>query len=273
MLLLVIFAIRYFYRLSVTRQAELRQQHLDAMISMFSSVRHMLNNDMQVVLGNAELAEIVADSGGDARKPVKNITLAANDAIERIEQLSAFNATGQVAWKAVDLSATLRESMAKLSADLPPIVNLRLELDTLSSRVIADRYLLCLSLSHLIRQAANSMRHGGEIVVRACEENGRGDRQSASLTVRIEILVVRALSLANAKSANHSLDAAGSCNDRDHLENGFDTTKALMERSGAGHVKFSTVADEALLSMTFSSETSNNKRHPLNVYTLGENFS
>ena len=253
-LIVVVLGIRHLHQYRINRQAESGKQQVDAMISMFSSVKHMLNNDMQVVLGNAELAEIVVKSGGDLHKPVHNISLAANDAIERIEQLSAFNATGQVAWQPVDLNATLRESMAKLAAEIPPIVNLKLELANLSTRVIADRYLLGLSLSHLIRQAINSMRHGGEIILRTSEDNVGSDADREGRSVRVEMFIVRALSHTGAQTPSQRMVRQTVAIDAGHLEEGLSTTKALVERSGAQHVCLAAMADESLISMIFSSE-------------------
>lgn len=236
----------------MTRQAEKDKLQLSAMISMFTGVKHMLNNDMQVVLGNAELAGLMIKSEEDARKPVENITLAANDAIERIEQLSAFNSAGVAAWKPIDLNATLRETMDRLALEFPPIVTLKMELGQLSTRVIADRYLLGLSLSHLVRIALASMRHGGEIVVKTEEELALG----TALPVRsvcAEIFIVRALTLSGSESSNSGLARDNAVADVFQLEQGLSTTKSLVERSGAQCVRLTAMTDESLIRMAFGS--------------------
>jgi hypothetical protein len=251
-LLLGVVFYHYIQQQIMTRQAEKDKQQLGALISMFTGVKHMLNNDMQVVLGNAELAALMIKTEEDARKPVKNITLAANDAIERIEQLSAFNSTGVAAWKPIDLNATLRETMDKLALEFPPIVTLKMELGHLSTRVIADKYLLGLSLSHLVRIALASMRHGGEIVVKTEEEFALGTAVPVR-SVRAEIFIVRALSHSGSESSKSGLARHNAIADVFQLEQGLSTTKALVERSGAQSVRLTAMTDESLIRMAFGS--------------------
>lgn len=249
---IVLAGIAWVYKLHQTqlnRRAESNQEQLDAMLNMLGIVKHKLNNDMQVVLGNAELAEILINAGGDAAKPVHNISDAANDAIERIEQLTVIGSTRSTSPKPIDLNATLRESMARLAAEMPSTVNLRLELGALSSRVMADRYLLSLSLSHLIRQAAASMRHGGEIVVSTGENDNRS-RSDGVTFVSAEIHIVHALATER-EVAGKVTDAGNISSDIDALQVGMNTTRVIVERSGVQSVRLSRTGGESLFAMRF----------------------
>ncbi|MFK7861226.1 MAG: hypothetical protein AB8B64_20595 [Granulosicoccus sp.] len=251
---------RYIYHTKLARKAEAGKDQAAAMTSMFSGVKHKLNNDMQVVLGNAELAEILVNNGGDLAKPVHNITAAANDAVERIEQLSVFGSTGFATLKPVDLNAMFRESMAKLNEELPSIVTLRLELDHLSAQVVADRHLLSLSLTHLIRLAVVSMRHGGEIVIRTSEFDGRKTGDSAAIAARVYIV----RTLGQSREVEHVASPYVSrmrnleSDDIEQFQNGLKTTKALVERSGVKNVSLSRSGDESLFSMQFVTEMQSN---------------
>lgn len=238
---------------SMSRKTESSHEQLEAMISMLSTVKHKLNNDMQVVLGNAELAQVLLNAGGNVAKPVQNISDAANDAIERIEQLTVIGSTRGTNPKSIDLNATLRESMARLATEMPSIVNLRLELDPLSSRIIADRYLLSLSLSHLVRQASLSMRHGGEIVVRTMEREGL--RSEDHRFIVAEIYIVRGLGHLPSFDCEHTNKITCESNlmsaDIDALQVGMSTTKAIVELSGVRSVRLSRTGDESLFAMRF----------------------
>ncbi|MFK7994692.1 MAG: hypothetical protein AB8B87_11185 [Granulosicoccus sp.] len=247
---------RFIYHGRLARQAKSGREQLDAMISMFHGVKHKLNNDMQVVLGNAELAEILVSAGGNVARPVHNITSAANDAVDRIEQLSVFGSSGFANPVPVDLNAMLRESMARLFEELPPKVTLQLELDHLANRVMADRYLLCLSLTHLIRLAVLSMQHGGEIIVRTSEGDSRGVDVLRSVVARVYIVRARSQSddvevgtSGNTDAGKYPLKEAV-----DEFQDGLETTKALVERSGVSNVSLSRVGDESLLTMLFTTE-------------------
>lgn len=221
---------KYRWDRQSSRKEAARDRQLQAMFSMFMVVKHELHNDMQVVMGNAELASMMLDSGGSASKPVENINQAATLAIDRIQQLSVFSASMQTAPAAVDINALLRETTAQLAAKLPAIVMLRLELEPLQSRILADRNLLSLSLSYLIRLAVKTLSHGGEIVVRT--RNARARIGDELITATTEIFIVRGLS----RSGNLSDHAAP---DKQHakfervLDEARNTTQALVERSGA----------------------------------------
>ncbi|MBX2879746.1 MAG: hypothetical protein KTR32_07435 [Granulosicoccus sp.] len=255
-LLVTALVVRRIIQARTARVTETRRRHLDNMISMFSNIKHLLNNDMQVVLGNAELASIVIESSGDAKKAVSNISLAANDAIEHIEQLSAFSAIGQVSFKAIDLNSAIRECMAKLAAEAPPLVNITLDLERLSTtRVVADRYLLGLSLTHLVKQAIKSMRHGGEIIVRTSEQK---TALTGSRSVNTEIFIVRALSHTGSDNSDLPHARRSAVVDSYNLDKDLSTAKALMQRSGAEIVGLKCAAGESRITMTFSSEPRRN---------------
>lgn len=250
-LLIVVVTVRHVHHSTLSRRAAAGERQLDAMLSMFSAVKHDLNNDMQVVVGNAELAGILIENKGDVRQPVTKITDAANMAIERIEQLSVFSAARDTMTSAVDLNAALRECVTKLSTEVPPIVTLRLELEHLPIRVMADRYLLGLSLTHLIRQAVKTMEHGGEIVVRTRDMSHR-DSKPGMAVVNAEVFIVRALRDAEdggTRGVKNLID-----NNR-LLKLGLATTKALVERSGAISVGHSMAPNESLINMGFVTET------------------
>ncbi len=246
-LLVIIVGLRHVHHVKVMKRAEASERQMKAMLSMFSIVRHDLNNDMQVVVGNAELAQLIIETGGDLRKPVSNITAAATLAIDRIEQLSVFNTSGHSSRTAIDLNAMLRECMAKLSSEISAIVTLRLELEHLPIRVVADQYLLGLTLSHLIRQTVKTMQHGGEIVVRTQDLN-RSQAKVGSPVVNLEIFVVRALATAN-KSSVSSIDKQQDA----YLTQRLSTIKALVERSGAVMVEHSKASSGSLINMGFVS--------------------
>ncbi len=212
------------------REEAARDRQLQAMLSMFMVVKHELHNDMQVVMGNAELASMMLESGGAARKPVENINQAAALAIDRIQQLSVFSASMQSAPAAVDINALLRETTGRLNTELPAIVQLRLELEPLQTRILADRNLLSLSLSYLIRLAVKTLSHGGEIVVKTCNASANGGNGVVVATT--EIFVVRGLSRPGNAPTHVNQDKQHSKFER-VLAEARNTTQALVERSGA----------------------------------------
>ena len=116
-------------------------------MSLSQALRWKLNNDMQVVHGNAEMATFLRCHETDAGRLVRNITDAAASMIEQIEQLCIFLPAHRVQHEIVDLNALLRASMARLDSNLPAAVQLQLNLDHLPTRVLVDGELLKLSLA------------------------------------------------------------------------------------------------------------------------------
>lgn len=250
-ILLAVVSCKHYQHATFARRAADTERQLEAMLSMFTAVKHDLNNDMQVVVGNAELAEILIENNGDVRKPVANIAQAANMAVERIEQLSVFSAAVETTPTAIDLNAVLRESTTRILAEIPSIVTLRTDLAHLPIRIMADRYLLGLSLSYLIRQAVKTMEHGGEIVVRT-RDVSRENTKPGMAVVMAEVFIVRGLSSPSTEKSRLSEKIEHS-----HiqvLKQGISTTKALVERSGAVTVGQSLSPGRSLISMGFLSE-------------------
>jgi len=249
MLLLAIVTVRHVHNSSVSCKTAASERQIEAMMSMLAAVKHDLNNDMQVVIGNAELAAMTIQKKGDASKPVTNIADAASMAIERIDQLSVFSQASDSGLNAIDLNAVLRECATKLTSEMPGSVTLRLELEHLPTRVTADRYLLSLTLAYLIRQAVKTMEYGGEIVISSCDVSQQ-KRLSGKSVVSAEVFIAR-----TANVAKLSTDQKRLANDK-LFSLTLSTTKALVERSGAVSVNHSTapVSGASLINMGFFNE-------------------
>ncbi len=255
--------LRYFHQSVSQKIASNSERQLQAMLSMFRVVKHELNNDMQVVVGNAELASMMLESEASAEKPVENIREAATLAIDRIQQLTVFSSSGHTELSVVDLNAVLRETVARLTNEMPAIVMFRLELEQLPERIMADRSLLSLSLSYLIRLAGKSLFHGGEIVVRTCYLNGAGN-SPGEVSVTSEIFMIRGLSGAGDELGLASRDDDRRLRFARVLEQAQVTTTALVERSGATVMKGSqSTSNESLIKMGFQAAAKNSDRNEI----------
>ncbi len=217
----------------------------EALVSMMIGVKHELNNDMQVVVGNSELAEILLAAGDDVKKPVQNIARAATSAVSKIEQLSMFSALNKSTKSLVDLNAIFRECSAEIASELPSNVVLRLELEKLPFRVVADRHLLALSVSNLIRQAVQHMGLGGEIML-CSYDTTEGRTKPGSGVVSAALALV--------------FQTEGSANDADKVRESYavnallDSSVALIELAGGDAVRRSRASYDAVIQMEFNTE-------------------
>ncbi len=254
-LLALIVILRHIHQSYLKQTNELVDRQTDAMISMFTSVKHELNNDMQVVVGNAELAEIMTASGADVSKPLGNIAKAANAAVSRIEQLSVFSAVNELAKVPVDVNAMFRQCAAELNELLPDNITIRLELERIPFRVIADRYLLALTLSNLVRQSLPFMHSGGEIVFLTRDVSG--NRPTAG-TAAISADVSFVYSTDTASAENLEPDDKNAKRDKEQgMKVLLTTTSALVELGGGVSVNVHSSALQARIQMGFVNEAPN----------------
>ncbi len=226
-----------------------KERQLDAMLSVLATVKHDLNNDMQVVIGNAELAAIVIANEGDVRQPIVKISKAASMAVERIDQLSVFCVSEPSELTAIDLNATFLECAAKLNTELPSMVTLRLDLEHLPIRVMADKHLLALGLSYLINQAVKTMDDGGEIVIRSQNWTHKG-LHANNVVANADVCIVRSSSWKKI-SAELSQNEKSVKNNQS-LKFTSNTAMALLGKSGAVDVRRSMAAHESSVSMGFA---------------------
>ena len=242
-LLLCIVIAKHVSRMRRNNHLRTSRIQLDAIVSLSDIIRHRLNNDMQVVLGNAELAQILINNEGNLMKPLQNIAEAADDAIERIEALAMVGTTDTTRPDLIDLNAALRESTARLASEVPSTVKLRLELEQLSSRVTANRFLLGLGFTHLVTQASDILRGGVDIAIKSTEAPANDkDRQARVL---IEVCMLYA--------SITSVDA----NDIRALEDCLVTTRVLIERAWARNVRLFFSNDGCHMSFKFTTEGNN----------------
>lgn len=251
-LLALIVILRHVHQSYLKQTNELVERQTDAMISMFTSVKHELNNDMQVVVGNAELAEIMTASGADVSKPLGNIAKAANAAVSRIEQLSVFSAVNELAKVPVDVNAMFRQCSAELDELLPDNVSIRLELERIPFRVVADRYLLALTISNLVRQSLPMMKSGGEIVFLTRDVSGnQPSADEAAISADVSFVYP-------SESTVNDTAEESDLNDQRDREQGMkvllNTTSALVELGGGVSVNVHSSALQARIQMGFANE-------------------
>jgi len=248
--LISVVCVRHIYDSIQRRDSETAKLRMEALVGIFKGVKHRLNNDMQVVLGNAELAQIQFSNGAELSPTLDKINAAAHYAVERIEQLSVFANVTRLCLEPVDLNAMLQACIDKQIGQLPDNVTLRLEPAVLTKPVVVDRYLLRLSLEHLMHQSISTLDSGGEIVFktssRFCLDESR----------EIQVLTQMIVS--------YDEDDFGGMNSR--LNAGLVTSKALLERSGAVDV---TLAEQqgspAGFSIRFCLESAKNAKKPATI--------
>ena len=160
-------------------------QKLESLGMMAGGVAHDLNNLFQVILGEAEMAEMGLSSDHPALENLARLTNMANQAVELAEQMLIYAGRAPHARHRLDLRRTLEKMQRLVRATLPQGVSLELQLGEHPLSVDADPVQLRQVLMNLVNNAAEaigqergvitlSLEHAPGVVTVAVADTGCG---------------------------------------------------------------------------------------------------
>ena len=132
-------------------------QKLESLGMMAGGVAHDLNNLFQVILGEAEMAEMMLSSDHPALDSLTRLIGVANQAIELAEQMLIYAGRAPNARRQLDLRDTLEKMKRLMMATLPRGVGLNLQLGDESYYIDADPVQIRQILMNLLTNAAEAM--------------------------------------------------------------------------------------------------------------------
>ncbi|MDG1484644.1 MAG: ATP-binding protein [Myxococcota bacterium] len=132
-------------------------QKLESLGMMAGGVAHDLNNLFQVILGEAEMAEMVLSSDHPALDNLTRLTKVANQAVELAEQMLIYAGRGPHARHRFDLRETLEKMQRLMRATLPRGVALELQLGDAPQPIDADPVQIRQVLMNLLTNAAEAI--------------------------------------------------------------------------------------------------------------------
>jgi signal transduction histidine kinase len=132
-------------------------QKLESLGMMAGGVAHDLNNLFQVILGEAEMAEMVLSSDHPALDNLTRLTGVANQAVELAEQMLIYAGRAPHARHRFDLRETLDKMQRLMRATLPRGVALDLQLGDAPQPIDADPVQIRQVLMNLLTNAAEAI--------------------------------------------------------------------------------------------------------------------
>ncbi|GMV13777.1 MAG: hypothetical protein AMXMBFR56_20010 [Polyangiaceae bacterium] len=140
-------------------------QKLESLGLMAGGVAHDFNNLLAAILGNARLARLELDAGGDALECLNAVETAAQRAAELTRQMLTYAGRGSVDRKPLSLSAAVREMAELLSTVVSKRATLGLELADVPP-IEADPAQIHQVVMNLILNASDALDRVGAVHVR-----------------------------------------------------------------------------------------------------------
>jgi PAS domain S-box-containing protein len=132
-------------------------QKLESLGILAGGVAHDFNNLLTVIIGNANLVLERTESASPSRKMLQSLITASEQAAQLTRQLLSYAGKDQGRLQPLDLAAIVRELVPLLTAIIPKMVNLSLELEDGRHLVSADPAQLQQVLMNLVINAAESI--------------------------------------------------------------------------------------------------------------------
>jgi PAS domain S-box-containing protein len=139
-------------------EQQLRQsQKLEALGTFAGGVAHDFNNILGAILGFGERAMLLLGSGTAERRYIEQVMKAGDRARLLVERILTFSRSGMTARLAVDVRAVVVEAIGLLSATLPGVIRLGVQLEDEELFVLGDATHLHQAVMNLCSNAAHAM--------------------------------------------------------------------------------------------------------------------
>ncbi len=146
-------------------EVQLRQaQKMEAVGTLAAGVAHDFNNSLMVILGNAEMARCVAESGGSVQAQISEIIAAADQASEVSRSLLTFSRETVAHMSPVNMGQFVADSVRLFQRILPAMIEVTVEVPKSQELWIeADAVQLNQVLMNLMVNARDAMPDGGQL--------------------------------------------------------------------------------------------------------------
>ncbi len=145
---------------------------MEAIGTLAGGIAHDFNNILSAVLGYAEMVNLQLSPDDPVKQDVSQIIAAGNRAAELVNQILTFSHKGEEDLRPAKLQFVVKEALKLLRSSLPTTIELRQNIDSSCSSVLADPTRIHQVLMNLCTNAKQAMgEHGGILQVTLQELN------------------------------------------------------------------------------------------------------
>jgi PAS domain S-box-containing protein len=153
---------------------QLQQKHkMEAVGYMAGGMAHNFNNNLAIILGNVELAQMQQASDSEATTLLENAKIAVRRSRDLVKKIITYSRNGEHERKPIQLSVITNETLNLIQITLPSSINLQKSSspETDSILINADASQIQEALVNLFNNAIQSMDENGDLNVSLQTEN------------------------------------------------------------------------------------------------------
>ena len=154
-------------RLRETRQMQnrlARSEKFQALGQMASGVAHDFNNILSAIMGYAEMAQYDIPEKNRARQSIEQVLKASNRAEDLVKQILTFSRQSEQERKPMQLHYIVKEALKLIRASLPTTIDIRQNISTNGTTILADPTQIHQILMNLATNAHHAMREKGGVL-------------------------------------------------------------------------------------------------------------
>ncbi len=145
----------------------IQAQKMQAICTLTGGIAHDFNNILSAIMGYTEICMIQAPKDTQIPRRLERIMDACQRAKELVKQILTFSRQTKQEYNKVQIHLLVKEALKLLRASLPSTIEIRLEIHTDSSYIMADPTQVHQVLMNLCTNASQAMQEkGGKLTVR-----------------------------------------------------------------------------------------------------------
>lgn len=151
-----------------------RDKRYTVIAQLTGGIAHDFNNLLMVIGGSAQLLKLRLRSEPETAPLIDKVSTTVSRAAKLTAQLLAFSRTQRLQITPLELDAVVRSAVAEIRPQLPPGVDLTVDLQAQDCTVLSDGSQLQLALTHLVRNAWEAMGGRGTVGIATVQRRGAG---------------------------------------------------------------------------------------------------
>jgi signal transduction histidine kinase/ABC-type nitrate/sulfonate/bicarbonate transport system substrate-binding protein/ActR/RegA family two-component response regulator len=141
-----------------------QSQKTEAIGTLAGGIAHDFNNILAAILGFADMAQEDIPNWSPAKLQIKEVLNAGNRAKDLVKQILAFSRNSGQSREPVNIQLLISETLNFLRASIPTTIEIRVNSDSQSSRILADPTQIHQVLMNLCTNAAYAMEEEGGVL-------------------------------------------------------------------------------------------------------------